>query len=181
MLALVLEVFAAVGPCRPVQVSEASLPCFAFFCARYSLLPSSWYTVATLPGPLFERPSPTTPHVDRQSRFVTGQPCLPCGHLSSQLSFCLGACRQLPHRADAGIQASRRRIVEGDPKNHGEPDYTCTYSMYLQHLLVPATRPRSASWCHRQPLDSSRSPAHDKEQASTSLFIAQAAQDCSHG
>lgn len=38
MLAPVLEVFAAVGPCRPVQVSEASLPCFAY--AHYSLLPS---------------------------------------------------------------------------------------------------------------------------------------------
>lgn len=52
MLALVLEVFAAVGLCRPVQVSEASLPCFAY--ARYSLLPSSRYTVATLPGALVE-------------------------------------------------------------------------------------------------------------------------------
>lgn len=36
--------------------------------------------------------------------------------LSSQRSFCLGACRQLLHRADAGIQASRRRIVESDPQ-----------------------------------------------------------------
>lgn len=47
-LVMVLEVFAAVGPCRPVQVSEASLPCFAY--ARYSLLPR--YPVATLPGTL---------------------------------------------------------------------------------------------------------------------------------
>ena len=46
VLVLVLEVFAAVGPFRPVQVSEASLPCFAY--AHYYLLPSSWYTVATL-------------------------------------------------------------------------------------------------------------------------------------
>lgn len=38
MLAPVLEVFAAVGPCRHVQVSQASLPCFAY--AYYSLLPS---------------------------------------------------------------------------------------------------------------------------------------------
>lgn len=88
---------------------------------------------------------------------------------------------QLLRRADAGIQASRRRIVESDPKNHGEPDYTCTCSMYLQQLLVPVTRPQSASWCHRQPLDSSRSPAHDKEQASTSLFTSRTAQDTSHG
>lgn len=48
VLALVLEVFAVVGPCRPVQVSEASLPCFAY--ARYSLLPR--FSAATLPGAL---------------------------------------------------------------------------------------------------------------------------------
>lgn len=72
MLALVLEVFAAVGPCRPVQVSEASLPCFAY--AHYSLLPSSWYTVASLPVEVFAR---CYTCVDRQSRFITGQPCLP--------------------------------------------------------------------------------------------------------
>lgn len=55
------------------------------------------------------------------------------------------------------------------------------YPMYFQQLLVPVTRPQSASPCHRRPLDSSRSPAHDKEQASTSLFISLVSQYSSHG
>lgn len=124
MLALVLEVFAAVGPCRPVQVSEASLPCFAY--AHYSLLPSSWYTVASLPEGLVEVFARCYTCIDSRHSSQDSH-VSPCGHLSPRLSFCLGACRQLLDGADAGIQANRRRIVESSPKNHGEPDYTCTY------------------------------------------------------
>lgn len=74
MLALVLVVFAAVGPCRPVQVSEGSLPCFAY--AHNSLLPSSWYTVASLARGARRGLCPLL-NVCRQLRFITGQPCLP--------------------------------------------------------------------------------------------------------